>query len=379
MALNPADSTPVEQIVARPTRDNRVESPVFRETDLSRPENQRVQVASADSRIVPGDRRVPVVPDMAIVDGDKIIAGTDRQPLSENSLTAAKVKKGEGYFQSAERLLGGEFTHNEKKQFTEALKKNWATEHPDAKMLKRNDELLTEKNREAVLNNIADPALRARIAERLNKGLPEGNIPRPEPRPKREEDATPVDPKVKDKPVVVPNRQEPADARVRPVVPNEFSNIPDGPVKNPLDARFNVGDRFSALSSNYGKGFHGRQTASGIRYDQNQMTAAHRELPFGSIIEATDRRTGEKHQIVITDNGPFAGTKRKQSDGRTTYDRAIDLSVEADRRLGRIGLGNIDYKVVHIPEGGAWGKDRRNLTQAQQRELMETAKRLTKR
>jgi len=378
MAINHADSTHVERPAARVAPEQRSEPIV----DLSRREDTavldrtRTQFAGVENR---GVQRDVGNPTFAITDGDRVVAGADKKPLSDNSLNAAKVKNGEGYFQSAERLLGGEFTHNEKKQFTDALRKNWATEHPDSKTLRRNDQLLTEKNRDAVLNNIADPALRARIAERLNKGLPEGNIPKPEPRPKREEDARPVDPKIKDKPAVIPNRIETPDARVKPVVPTEFSSVPDGPVKNPLDAKFDVGDRFTALSSNYGRGFHGKQTASGIRYDQNMMTLAHRDLPFGTILEATNPHTGKKEYAVVTDNGPFAGTKRTHPDGRVTHDRRVDMSVELNRRMGNIGLGNVEFKVVHIPEGGAWGKDRRNLTQAQQRELMETARRLTRR
>ncbi len=148
MALTPADSAPAERNATRVAPVVERSDSLRSSVDLSIPENtasldaKKVQVASVRGF---NEGRPPTLTDVAITDGDAVIAGTDRKPLSENTLNAAKVKKGEGYFQSAERLLAGEFTHNEKKQFTDALKKNWATDHPDANSLRRGDELLTEK------------------------------------------------------------------------------------------------------------------------------------------------------------------------------------------------------------------------------------------
>ncbi len=290
------------------------------------------------------------------------------------------MKKGEGYFQSAERLLGGEFTHGEKKQFTDALRKSWASDQPDAKTLRRGDELLTEKNRDAVLNNIADPALRSRIADRLNKGLPEANadVPRPEPRPERKPDRRPMTGED-------PARREPVtpESRVRrpevTVPPGDLSHVPDGPIKNPLDAKFDVGDRFTGLTSTYGKEFNGRTTASGIRYNNEQMTAASRELPFGTILSVYNPATKKEVQVVITDKGPFAGKKEIQPDGRKTYERVVDLSTRADRELGGPGLAPLQYKILHIPENGEWGMKRPILQPAGQRQLEETVRRYSRR
>ncbi len=328
-------------------------------------------------------------PTFAITDGDRVVAGADQKPLSENSLNAGKVRNGEGYFQSAERLMGSEFTHKEKRQFTDALKKSWVTDHPDSKSLRTGDQLLTESNRNAVLNNIADPALRAKIAERLNKGLPEGSIPRPEPRPERRQDRqpelrqdrlpeqrrdTPEGRVIKDKPVV-PERV------VKPnlTAPENLGNIPDGPVKNPLDAKFNVGDRFTGWTSTYGREWNGRKTASGLVYNNEQMTAASRELPFGTVLSVFNPTTQKEVQVVITDKGPFAGKKEKQPDGRTTYERVVDLSTRADRELGRPGLAPLQYKILHIPEDGDWGMKRLALKRAGQHELRETVDRLSRR
>lgn len=84
------------------------------------------------------------------------------------------------------------------------------------------------------------------------------------------------------------------------------------------------GDReYSAegVASWYGRPFHGRRTASGQRYDMNQLTAAHRTLPFGAYVRVTNLSNDETVVVMINDRGPFA------------KNRLIDLSREAARRL----------------------------------------------
>ena len=81
----------------------------------------------------------------------------------------------------------------------------------------------------------------------------------------------------------------------------------------------------------YGPGFHGKKTASGQVFNENAMTAAHRTLPFGTRVKVTDRRTGKKVSVTITDRGPFI------------KGRVIDLSKEAASRLGTkdAGVGRV--------------------------------------
>lgn len=411
MVEHPASTRVVDDAPVRSAPLVRSEA-LDRDTNLADPRNAVILASAArvtgDSVVNPG--RAPTLSDVSIVDGDQVLAGTDKKPLSENTLNAAKVRGGEGYFQSAERLLGRDFTHNEKKQFTDALKKNWATDHPDANTLRRGDELLTEKNRDAVLNNIADPALRARIADRLNKGLPEGGTaPRHEPgRDTRQEPGSgarqepgrgtrqeniPVPrprPEVRQEPV-----QEPAQERVRNARPTrgirrpesedaippppDRGGIPDGPVKREFEARYNVGDRFKGLTSTYGAEFNGRTTASGLVYNNDQMTAASRELPFGTILSVWNGKTGKEVQVVITDKGPFAGTRGKEPDGRRTYERVIDLSTRADKELGRPGLQGLHYKILYIPEGAQWGMKRPVVHGAERQDLEATVRRLSRR
>ena len=73
----------------------------------------------------------------------------------------------------------------------------------------------------------------------------------------------------------------------------------------------------TARASYYANKFHGRRTASGRIYDMNKLTAAHKTLPFGTKIRATNIATGKTVVVEITDRGPFV------------RGREIDLSKKA--------------------------------------------------
>lgn len=77
----------------------------------------------------------------------------------------------------------------------------------------------------------------------------------------------------------------------------------------------------------YGPGFNGRMTASGERFNQGAMTAAHKTLPFGTRVRVTDQATGKSVIVVINDRGPYHGG------------RIIDLSKAAAQRLGMMNAG----------------------------------------
>jgi len=85
----------------------------------------------------------------------------------------------------------------------------------------------------------------------------------------------------------------------------------------------------TGIASWYGPGFHGKPTASGTIYDQNDLTAAHQTLPLGSRVMVTNLNNGNATEVTITDRGPFA------------KGRIIDLSYGAGRSLGMIGPGTI--------------------------------------
>ena len=88
----------------------------------------------------------------------------------------------------------------------------------------------------------------------------------------------------------------------------------------------------------YGPGFHGRPTASGETYDQNELTAAHRSLPLGTKAEVTDIETGNSVEVTINDRGPYA------------KERVIDLSKAAARELGITEEGTATVKIEAKPE-----------------------------
>ncbi|WP_427968444.1 septal ring lytic transglycosylase RlpA family protein [Altererythrobacter sp.] len=84
----------------------------------------------------------------------------------------------------------------------------------------------------------------------------------------------------------------------------------------------------SGMASYYGRKFHGRRTASGERFDMNALTAAHRTLPFGSLVRVTNPRNGRSVVVRINDRGPFA------------RGRMIDLSRAAAEQIGLIRRGH---------------------------------------
>lgn len=65
----------------------------------------------------------------------------------------------------------------------------------------------------------------------------------------------------------------------------------------------------SAHASYYANKFNGRRTASGVRFNNNDMTCAHRKLPFGTIIKVTGVKTKKVVYVKVTDRGPFSKTK----------------------------------------------------------------------
>lgn len=59
----------------------------------------------------------------------------------------------------------------------------------------------------------------------------------------------------------------------------------------------------------YGPGFHGKTAASGETFNKNELTAAHRTLPFGTVITVTNQRNGKSVTVRINDRGPFVGKR----------------------------------------------------------------------
>jgi rare lipoprotein A len=81
----------------------------------------------------------------------------------------------------------------------------------------------------------------------------------------------------------------------------------------------------SGLASYYGPGFQGELTASGEVFDERELVAAHRTLPFGSMVRVTNLENGRSVVVRVTDRGPFGRNSRKGC--------IIDVSRAAARRL----------------------------------------------
>jgi rare lipoprotein A len=91
--------------------------------------------------------------------------------------------------------------------------------------------------------------------------------------------------------------------------------------------------RQAGLASWYGPGLYGRRTASGVVYTGTALTAAHRSLPFGTLVRVTNLANGRRVVVVIDDRGPFV------------RGRVIDLSVAAARRLGMVRDGVVPVRI----------------------------------
>ncbi len=103
-------------------------------------------------------------------------------------------------------------------------------------------------------------------------------------------------------------------------------------------ARANDAPQDSEWSENgrasfYGKFWQGRRTASGERFDNGAMTAAHPWLPFGTRVRVMVEETGREVVVTITDR-MFSAR------------RVIDLSQQAARLLGIIGQGTADVRLL---------------------------------
>ncbi len=97
----------------------------------------------------------------------------------------------------------------------------------------------------------------------------------------------------------------------------------------------------------YGPGFHGRRTANGERYDQHELTAAHKELPLNSVIRVTRVSTGKSIVVRVNDRGPFHGN------------RVIDLSYGAAKQLGIVQKGSDQVKIELISSNSSKPKARK--------------------
>ncbi|MCK7579022.1 MAG: septal ring lytic transglycosylase RlpA family protein [Chromatiales bacterium] len=114
------------------------------------------------------------------------------------------------------------------------------------------------------------------------------------------------------------------------------------------------------VASYYGDRFNGRRTASGERFDQGELTAAHRTLEFGTRVLVTNKVNGRSVEVTINDRGPHAR-------GRT-----IDLSKEAAREIGMLGHGvaPVELRVLGLGDSTPTPSGSNDLAVAQAQRLL---------
>ena len=100
------------------------------------------------------------------------------------------------------------------------------------------------------------------------------------------------------------------------------------------------------VASWYGIPYHGRRASNGEIYDMYKMTAAHRTLPFDTVVRVTNLKNGKSTEVRINDRGPFVDN------------RIIDLSLGAARAIDMVGMGIAPVRIEMIsgadPYGGSF-------------------------
>jgi rare lipoprotein A len=115
--------------------------------------------------------------------------------------------------------------------------------------------------------------------------------------------------------------------------------LPPPPTTQPPTSAASIAPSFYVevgIASWYGVPFHGRRAANGEVFDMNTLVAAHRTLPFGSILRVTNLNNGRRIEVRVIDRGPFVG------------DRVLDLARAAAIGLDMIGTGTAPVRIELI-------------------------------
>ncbi len=128
---------------------------------------------------------------------------------------------------------------------------------------------------------------------------------------------------------------QPAPAQTTPSRPaNPSAGQPSGPPPA-IEHQPAIPGQYveEGVASWYGVPFNGRRTSNGEVYDMHTMTAAHRTLPFNTIVRVTNLRNGKQTEVRINDRGPFVAN------------RVIDLSMAASQAIDMIGTGTAQVRL----------------------------------
>jgi rare lipoprotein A len=97
-----------------------------------------------------------------------------------------------------------------------------------------------------------------------------------------------------------------------------------------------VGKELTGEASFYGPGFHGKKTANGETYDQNDLTCAHKTYPFNTLLKVTNLKNGKSVEVRVNDRGPYK------------KGRILDLSVAAAKKIDMTaeGVAQVNVEVI---------------------------------
>jgi rare lipoprotein A len=139
-------------------------------------------------------------------------------------------------------------------------------------------------------------------------------------------------------PSPAPSETIEAAKRSTDVPPQPASPMP-GPARTsrkPIALPASAGYTEEGNASWYGEPFNGRRASNGEIYDMYKLTAAHRTLPFDTVVRVTNLNNGKSTSVRITDRGPFVDN------------RIIDLSLAAAREIDSVGSGVVPVRLEII-------------------------------
>jgi rare lipoprotein A len=123
-----------------------------------------------------------------------------------------------------------------------------------------------------------------------------------------------------------------------PSAPRTRPSAPTTPAPGPKTAPIFQGE--TGIASWYGNPFHGRRTANGEVYNMYEMTAAHRTLPFNTMVRVHNLENGRDVEVRITDRGPFV------------EGRIIDLSFASAQAMGMSGTALVRLEILGATSPG---------------------------
>ena len=100
-----------------------------------------------------------------------------------------------------------------------------------------------------------------------------------------------------------------------------------------------AGESITGTASYYADKFHGRKTANGETFNMHDLTAAHKTLPFNTVVNVTNLGNNKTVKVRINDRGPFV------------KNRIIDLSLAAAKELDMLGSGTAEVRIDILETG----------------------------